>query len=110
MDGGGGLGVVEVESYGDLGGARGGSGGLREEGVGVVLGPGKEEDHGGGAFGGGGADGGEDAFEVVLGAGELAGGKGWWVGGGDRDAEAGETVVWEEGWRVGLKVGEKRVL
>ena len=30
------------------------------------MGPGEEEDHGWGAFGGGGADGGEDAFEVVL--------------------------------------------
>ena len=67
VDGGGGLGVVEVEGYGDGGGAGGGGGGLGEEGGGVGLGPGEEEDHGGGGLGGRGADGGEDAFKVVLG-------------------------------------------
>lgn len=58
--------MVEVEGDGDGGGAGGGGGGLGEEGGGVGLGPGEEEDHCWGAFGGGGADGGEDAFEVVL--------------------------------------------
>lgn len=67
MDGVGGLGVVEVEGDGDGGVAGSGGGGLGEEGGGVCLGPGEEEDHGWRAFGGGGADGGEDAFEVVLG-------------------------------------------
>ena len=66
MDGGGGLGVVEVQGDGDGGGGGGGGGGLGEEGARVGLGPGEEEDHGGGVLGGGGADGGEDAFEVVL--------------------------------------------
>ena len=66
MDRAGGLRVVEVDCYGDWGGAGSVRGGVGEEGVAVGLGPGKEEEHGGGAFCGGGPDGREDAFEVVL--------------------------------------------
>ena len=66
VDRGGGLCVVEVDGYGDRGGAGGFGGGGREDGGAVGLGPGEEEEHGGGAFGGCGADGREDAFEVVL--------------------------------------------
>lgn len=65
-DGGGGLGVVEVQGYGDGRRGGGGGGGLGEEGGGVGLRPGEEEDHGGRGLCGRGADGGEDAFEVVL--------------------------------------------
>ncbi len=67
MDGFGGLRVVEVEGDRDGGGTGGRGGCLGEEGRGVGLCPGEEEDHGWGAFGGGGADGGDDTFEVVLG-------------------------------------------
>ena len=66
MDRVGGLRVVEVDGYGDWGGAGGVRGGGCEDGLAVGLGPGEEEDHSGRAFGGGGADGREDAFEVVL--------------------------------------------
>ena len=66
MDRGGGLRVVEVDGYGDRGGAGGFEGGGGEDGGAVGLGPGEEEEHGGRAFGGGGADGCENAFEVVL--------------------------------------------
>lgn len=92
VDGGGGLGVVEVEGYGYRGVAGGGGGGLGEEGGGVGLGPGEEEDHGWGGLCGCGADGGEDAFEVVLGLGE-------------RDVSCG---VWWGGWRwVGRRQGRR---
>lgn len=88
----GGLGVVEVEGYGDGGVAGGGGGGLGEEGGGVGLGPGEEEDHGGGVFGGRGADGGEDAFEVVL-----------WVGRGGLVSWRSTGVFWRQSGRLRLR-------
>lgn len=89
MDGVGGLGVVEVEGYGDGGGGGGSGGGLGEEGAGVGLGPGEEEEHGWGAFCGRGADGGEDAFEVVLWVGKRVFS---WVEGVWVDLEAAREV------------------
>ena len=58
--------MVEVKGYRDGGFTAGGGSGLGKEGGGVGLGPGEEEDHGGGGLGCCGADGGEDAFEIVL--------------------------------------------
>ena len=60
-----GLGVVEVDGYGDGRGGRGFVRSPREDAGGVGLRPGEEEEHGGGVLGGGGAHGGEDAFDVV---------------------------------------------
>lgn len=66
VDRGGGLRVVEVDGYGDWGGAGGLCSGGGEDGAAVRLGPGEEEEHGGRAFCGGGSHGREDAFEIVL--------------------------------------------
>lgn len=45
MDCAGGLRVVEMDGYGDGGGAGGVRGGSGEDGLAVGLGPGEEEDH-----------------------------------------------------------------
>lgn len=102
VDGVFGLGVVEVEGYGD-GGCVGGGGGGGGEGVtGVGLRPGEEEDHCWGGFGFGGADGGEDTFDVVLGIIDI--GQlwlmlllGWERGGLGVGLGAEEMGIWSDG-------------